>query len=154
MLPQLVTACTTTVDVRENADGMPTPVMVGLGPFHQYVLAVVHDGDMPGPGQRLPPHRCCSPPLAVFRSPVTLYRSDSRRTTPGRLAREAQGPCTPSSWSRFSRRRLSMESIARLLAENLSVIAVWLSGQTALSSLTVTRASQPRERLASSVLKL
>ena len=50
-----------------------------------------------------------------------------------------------------SRRRLSMESIARLLAENLSVIAVWLSGQTALSSLTVTRASQPRERLASSV---
>jgi hypothetical protein len=46
-----------------------------------------------------------------------------------------------------------MESIARLLAVNLSVIAVWLSDQTALRSLTVARASQPRERLASSAMK-
>jgi len=37
---------------------------------------------------------------------MTLLPQVAGARPPGRLAREARRPCTPSSWSRFTRRRL------------------------------------------------
>jgi len=58
-------------------------------------------------GPYLPPHALLT---ITFKGRMTHADNDRWCTTPGRLARKARRPCTSSSWSRCSRRRLSMES--------------------------------------------
>jgi hypothetical protein len=57
-------------------------------------------------GPYLPPHALLT---ITFKGRMTHADNDRWCTTPGRLARKARRPCTSSSWSRCSRRRLSME---------------------------------------------
>ena len=73
---------------------------------------------------------------------------------PGRLAKGKPGGRAPGIPLQTLGETLVDEVHCGVTGGKLGLIAVSLSDQTALSSLTVVRVSQPRERLASSVPKV